>query len=243
MEIFKQEQVIDYGDCDEQGRLELPFLIEYMMEVSNTQLSNGHAGVNDLMEQGLGWVVLDYNFTINRLPKAGEKVFFTTNASGYNRLFVYRDFSVEDENGEKLVEVKSQWVILDLTTRKVTAPDPNLMKKFNNPELKKLPRFKKARPLKEWDNSQPYRVRYYDLDTNHHLTNSRYFDWMVDVLPRNFLNTHEPVSINITFKKEVKYRQEAQSLVKLDEEKLTTNHEIKNGDDVAALAKIVWRKN
>ena len=242
MEVFKQEQVIDYGDCDEQGRLELPFLIEYMMEVSNIQLSKGHAGINDLIKNNLGWVVLDYNFTIERLPKAREKVYFTTKASGYNRFFVYRDFAVEDESGHKIIEVKSQWVILNLTTRKVTVPDPELMKRFNNPELNKLPRFKKARPLKEWDNGQPYRVRYYDLDTNHHLTNSRYFDWMIDVLPRDFLNTHEPFSLNITFKKEVKYIQEAQSLVKIDIEELTTNHEIKNGDDVAALAKIVWRK-
>ncbi|MBP2058534.1 medium-chain acyl-[acyl-carrier-protein] hydrolase [Lactobacillus colini] len=243
MKDFKQEKVIDYGNCDEEERLELPFLVEYMMEVSNKQLDNEHAGINDLMERGLGWVVLDYDFTIHRLPRAGERVVFTTKANGYNRIFCYRDFSVEDLAGKKLVEVRSQWVMLDLATRRVVAPDPAWMKELDNPPLDHLPRFKKARPLREWDNSQSYSVRYYDLDTNHHLTNSRYFDWIIDALPREFLNTHEPVSLNITFKKEVKYRQEAQSLVKIDMEKLTTDHEIRNSNDVAALAKIVWRKN
>lgn len=243
MEVFKQTQIIDYGDCDEQGRLELPFLVEYMMEVSNIQLAQKGAGINDLMAGGLGWVVIDYNFTFKRLPQAGEKVVFTTNASGYNRFFVYRDFGVEDANGEKIIDVKSQWVILDLKTRKGIAPDPKFMVKFDNPELARLPHFKRSRQLKEWDHDQPYRVRYYDLDTNHHLTNSRYFDWMVDVLPRDFLNAHQPEFLNITFKKEVKYGQEAQSLVKIDKEKLVTSHEIKNGSDVAALATIGWQSN
>lgn len=177
--IFKEEHQVSYGDCDETGKIQLPHLIEHFMQVSNDQLTAGGAGIHDLLKQNLGWVVVEYHLDIDRLPEAGEKITVTTNGSGYNRFFEYRDFGIIDSTNKKIVDVKSQWVILDLKNRKITEADDQMMQKFGNPYLKHMPRFKRLRPLKEYRSSKKYTVRYYDLDTNHHLTNSIYFDWMI----------------------------------------------------------------
>lgn len=240
MDTFELEKTISFSNCDEQGRLKLTALVDYMMETSNTQLNLKKAGVEDLGEKGLGWVVLDYDFQINSLPKADEKVIFSTRASGYNRFFVYRDFSVKNMAGESLVEVKSQWIMFDLKNRKMVPPDKEIISRFN--KLKEATIcFKRARPLKEVSGSDTYKVKYYDLDTNHHVTNSKYFEWLIDSLERDFLNNHLPTHLNITFKREI-YDDEVVTMQKLvDIKNLETRHEIKVGNDVAALAKISWK--
>jgi medium-chain acyl-[acyl-carrier-protein] hydrolase len=141
------------------------------------------------------------------------------------------------------VDVKSQWVILDLKNRKITEADDQMMQKFGNPYLKHMPRFKRLRPLKAYSSSKKYTVRYYDLDTNHHLTNSIYFDWMIDTLPREFLNSHTVKSIDISFKKEVQYGNQALAEVELDQDTLTSYHLISNQGEASALAEINWKEN
>lgn len=241
MSVYKQKHLITYSDADENGNLKLPALINFMMETSNQQLTAGGAGISDFLKKGLGWVVVDYHFDIKRLPAAGEEITFTTNASGYNRFFEYRDFGAYDKDDNKIIDVKSQWVILDLKKRKIVEANPELMQAFGNQELKKMPRFKRLRALATYESSQDYRVRYYDLDTNHHLTNSRYFDWVIDSLDRDFLNSHDLTGIDITFKKEVKYSQIAQSKLKLDHDNLISYHLISHDSDTCALAELKWK--
>lgn len=241
--IFKEEHQVSYGDCDETGKIQLPHLIEHFMQVSNDQLTSGGAGIHDLLKQNLGWVVVEYHLDIDRLPEAGEKITVTTNGSGYNRFFEYRDFGIIDSTNKKIVDAKSQWVILDLKNRKITEADDQMMQKFGNPYLKHMPRFKRLRPLKEYRSSKKYTVRYYDLDTNHHLTNSVYFDWMIDTLPREFLNSHTVKSIDISFKKEVQYGDQALSEVELDQDTLASYHLISNQGNTSALAEINWKEN
>ena len=127
--------------------------------------------------------------------------------------------------------------------RKITEADDQMMQKFGNPYLKHMPRFKRLRPLKEYRSSKKYTVRYYDLDTNHHLTNSIYFDWMIDTLPREFLNSHTVKSIDISFKKEVQYGNQALAEVELDQDTLTSYHLISNQGEESALAEINWKEN
>lgn len=240
MDTFELEKKISFSNCDEQGRLKLTALVDYMMETSNTQLNLKKAGIEDLGKKGLGWVVLDYEFNINSLPKADEKVIFSTQASGYNRFFVYRDFSVKNLKGELLLNVRSQWIMFDLKNRKMVPPDRDIISHFDDLKEKTF-RFKRARSLKEINGSDTYQVKYYDLDTNHHVTNSKYFEWIIDSLERDFLNNYLPTHLNITFKREI-YDDEVVTIQHFtDLKNLETRHEIKVGNDVAALAKINWK--
>ena len=91
---YTENYQIEFRDCDENRRLELPAMVELLMQVSEHQLSNSHAGTDDLIKRGLGWVVTQYHFDIKRLPEAGDQVILSTNASGYNRFFEYRDFGI-----------------------------------------------------------------------------------------------------------------------------------------------------
>ncbi len=45
----------------------------------------------------------------------------------------------------------------------------------------------------------PYRVRFYDIDSNQHVNNAMYFNWLMDVLGYEFLTKHEVTQVTIRF--------------------------------------------
>ncbi|TSO25902.1 acyl-ACP thioesterase domain-containing protein [Lactobacillus sp. LL6] len=242
---YSEKHTVEFGECDENRHLKIPTMIDLLMMVSEHQLDAGDAGTDDLVKRGLGWVVTQYHFDIVRLPSPGEKIVLTTEASGYNRFFEYRDFSITDYKGQEIVTVKSQWVLFDLKQRKLTPTDSELMESFDVPLLKKMPRFPRLRLRNEYDIKRKYRVRYDDLDTNHHLTNSHYFNWFVDMMSRDFLRDYVIESIDIKFDKEVQYGEEPVSVMKLEKNgsAIYSHHAIlnENGKE-QALCELKWRK-
>lgn len=241
---YTENYQIEFKDCDENRRLKLTSLVDLMMQVSEHQLDQGGAGTDDLVKRGLGWVVTQYHFDIKDLPKPGDQVVLSTNASGYNRFFEYRDFGVDDSEGNPLVIVKSQWVMLDLKKRHMVPADVQMMENWGAPLLKKMPRFPRLRPQAEYENERCYRARYDDLDTNHHVTNSHYFSWFIDLLERDFLKDHVVSAIDIKFDKEVHYGESINSCMNLvQDDNVKTYHAIKAQDGTEkAVCELTWRK-
>lgn len=238
---YKENYQLEFSDCDENRRLKLSRMVDLLMQVSEHQLDQGGAGTIDLLEKGKGWVVTQYHFDIKRLPQTLEKVVLTTNASGYNRFFEYRDFGIEDKMGNKIVSVQSQWVLFDLKKRHLCSCDEKIMKQFNVPLLKKMPRFPRLRALTQYDNKRQYRVRFDDLDTNHHLTNSHYFNWFIDMFSRDFLQQHELTTIDIKFDQEVRYAQEPYSCMSMKGLKSFHAVEDETGKE-KAVCELEWRE-
>lgn len=245
MEKYTEEYFVELNDCDENERIQIRTMIDLMMQVSEHQLMQNGAGSMDLMEKGLGWVVTQYHFDIKEMPKAKDRISISTIASGYNRFFEYRDFQIENEVGDLLVDVKSQWVMFDIEKRHMVPSDEEMMKKFNVPELKIMPRFPRLRGRDSYNQKRNYRVRFDDLDTNHHLTNSHYFNWFIDMLDRDFLKNHQISAIDIKFNKEVHYGQLPASCCDLvrDDDKIVSYHAIKDDDgNDLTLCEIQWRE-
>lgn len=240
--IYKENYQIEYSDCDENRHLKLARLVDLLMQTSEHQLQKESAGTEALLKKGLGWVVTQYHCEIDELPAPGDKITLATNASGYNRFFEYRDFFIENSAGQTIVAVKSQWVMFDLKKRKMTTADEKMMEEFQVPLLKKMPRFPRIRPQENYEQQRQYRVRYDDLDTNHHMTNSHYFNWFVDMLSREFLHQHLPQTIDLKFDKEVRYGQIPFSRLHLDSNNLKSYHEIlSENNDEQAICEISWR--
>lgn len=236
---YQEDYQIQYTDCDETGHVKLQALIDIFMHVSNRQLENSQAGSKEMAMKNQGWVVTQYHMEFKRLPVVAEHVQVVTNPVGYNRFFEYRDFALIADN-EEIIKVQSQWVILDLEKRRIVPADSEMMARFGSPLLKKNPQMRRLKKQEYYQQTRQYRVRYDDLDLNHHMTNSHYFSWMEDMLERKFLNTHEPEMVDIKFDKEVLYGQEVTSSLIINEQ--TSYHLISQGDQVATIAEITWKK-
>lgn len=238
--MFKLPYTVMFADCDEEKRLTWPRLLDLMMHVSNSQLTEWGAGIADLLKEQLGWVVVRYHFDVVRLPKAGEEIVLMTEASGHNRFFCYRDFGVATKAGEQLIKVTSQWVIIDLAKRKMVPPTQALGAVIKKAGPQTMQRFARLHELPTYEQKQGQQVHYYDLDTNRHVNNARYFNWLFDLPGRAFVDIHAVKSIDIQFDEEVKYGDNVVTL--LHNEIGKSSLKIAADGKTAALCVIDWKK-
>lgn len=241
---FATSHRVVYYEADDTGHLTLAMLMDLFVLVSEDQ-NNALGLTTDFVQaHGVGWVVTQYHIQVTALPKIGDQVTLKTRATAYNKYFAYREYWLMDVNGNELAYAEGIWVTMSYATRKITAIPAEVMAPYQSEASVRLPRLPRPARLTE-DASlvdKPYTVRYFDIDENGHVNNAHYFDWMLDVLPADFLRTHQPTDIRIRYENEVKYGQPVMSRCVAPTAELVSQHMVNSGDVLAASATIQWRQ-
>lgn len=243
---FSEQHKITFYETDVTNTVTPAMLINMIIMASEDQTTVLGVGSDEVIKLGIGWVVTQYKIDITRLPKVDETIKISTRATCYNRYFAFREFWIHDETGLECAHVESSWVTMNHQTRKIVSIPNEIIAPFESELVKMIPRLGRPKRLTDSDQllTKQYRVRYFDIDGNGHVNNSRYFDWLLDALPMSFLTRHDLKSINIRFENEVQYHHEVTSeaaLMTEVTEPIVTKHRIllENGY-VATEAEFKW---
>ena len=201
---YQMKMKIPFDMSDMNGNIKLPSLILLSLQVSGSQ--SAQLGVSDkeiLEKYNLVWIITEYDIDVIRLPRFSEEMTIETEALSYNRLFCYRRFTIYDESGQAIIQMLATFALMDRDSRKVHSVDPDIVAPYQSEFSKKIIRGPKYTDL---DNptSKDYHVRFYDLDMNGHVNNSKYLDWIFEVMGADFLMDHIPQKINLKYVKEVR---------------------------------------
>lgn len=240
--IYAEPHQVTYYEGDTKNQMTLAMLLNVAILVSERQ--NDQLGLTNEVVHGynVGWVVTQYQIEIERMPQVDETVIFGTTATGYNKYFCYRDYWVEDATGKRLVTIHSSWVLMSYETRSMVSVIPALVQPYAAPEIKGIKHFPRVHHVDTVNaEQQEYRVRYYDIDANHHVNNVHYFDWMFDHLGMAYLSNHDLVRVNIRYEHELTAGDIASSHYQLDG--LTSQHLINNTAGKCAEAEVVWQEH
>ena len=240
-EIFSMQHKVLYYEADVTDKLSLPMIFNLAV-LSSTQESIALGiGPDYTHAKGLGWIILQHVVTINRRPRTDETVTLQTVAKEFNPFFAKRMYRILDADGNILVDIDALYALIDMDKRKMARIPEEMVDAYQPERVKKIPR--QPEPVlvddsKAIDREQPYAVRYLDIDSNQHVNNSKYFDWMQDVLDTEFVKTHEPIQLNIKYEQEVRLGDTIKSEVQFDGD--TTVHRIWSGETLSAEASIQW---
>ena len=237
---YQMQMKIPFDMADINGHIKLPDLILLSLQVSGMQ--SIELGVSDktvLDQYNLVWIITDYEIDVVRLPRFAEEITIETEAMSYNRLFCYRRFTIYDDGGQELIHMMVTFVLMNRDSRKVHSVEPEIVAPYQSEFSKKLIRGPKYDNL-ENPTSKDYRVRFYDLDMNGHVNNSKYLDWIFEVMGADFLTKHIPRKINLKYVKEVKPGGMITSAVELDG--YESKHEITSDGATNAQAIITWQE-
>jgi Acyl-ACP thioesterase len=238
---FSIEMEVPYYFVNFTGDIRLSALVDMMLLTSEKQLHQADADSTEMVKNnGLGWVVVQYHMDVKKMPRLGQKLKITTQATSYNKYFFYRDFWVDDEDGNRMVEATSAFVLIDIKARKIVSAADRLEDKFGAEETTKLVRFPRVKVPDEFDFEQAQHIGYYNIDVNKHVNNSYYFDWMVDTLDMDFISSHSLKSMDIKYDKELNMASDPVSYAKLDNTNNKSIHWIKNGDVLNVVAQFEW---
>ena len=237
---YQMKMKIPFDMADMNGHIKIPDVILLSLQVSGMQSIELGVSDKDVLEQyNLVWIITDYDIDVVRLPRFAEEITIETEALTYNRLFCYRRFTIYDEAGQELIHMMATFVLMDRDSRKVHAVEPEIVAPYQSDFDKKLIRGPKYKSLEE-PVSKDYHVRFYDLDMNGHVNNSKYLDWIFEVMGADFLTQYIPKKINLKYVKEVRPGGVITSAV--ERTGLESKHEITSDSATNAQAIITWQE-
>lgn len=196
---------IRIAETDAHHLLTIPALAERLQEIAWQHSETRDVDVPRLLERGVSWVLSRMRIEVAGLPTHKQTVTLKTWISAIDRYFYYREFQLTDaDSGQSLIRVTSVWGVLDMVKRRVIAiPD------FIRDETDVYTHFEPLPPasgklptLTTPDFSENFMARWHDLDANRHVNNTRYFQWLIEALPADFLDTHTLQQLDVIFRAE-----------------------------------------
>jgi acyl-ACP thioesterase len=195
-------------EVDAFGTLSPPALSGYLSELAGHHADALGVGLDTLMAKGVTWVLSRLRLVNPVAIALGEEVEIETWPSGIERLFALREFVVRRRgDGAEVARASTQWLVLDLASRKPVRPGEVLDPRFpREPTPPAVPAARGKLPeLRAWEREKRFHVRYADIDQNLHVTNTTYLAWAIEAMPRELWHARRLAAVEIQYVAEALY--------------------------------------
>ena len=190
--IWDETYTVNSFLVNPQKRLGLFGLLNLLQDTAWVHATHLGHGYEKMLEADTAWVLTRQNLQMSKWPTWGDEVTIKTWIRPIKSMIAFRDFEIWSK-GEKYGECSTQWLILDLKTRRASEKSHSI---FEGQWREDLPEFidtKKihvsALPL---SHTTEFLVRNSDLDLNGHVNNTKYAQWILDSIS---LQTHQDYSL------------------------------------------------
>ena len=205
--IYRQEFTLSRIHTDRFGRAKLSTLLYLVQEAAGEHCALLAVDRETLSHKHLFWAVTRNRVQLTRLPRLGETVTVETWPMPTTRVAYPRSVVAYDREHRELFRSISLWVLMDDRTRAMILPRKSgvvVDGTLTGTELT-LPHAIAARPMK---NTVSRAVGYSLLDQNGHMNNTRYLDWVDDLLPSAFHENHPVQEFTVCYLNEALEGQE-----------------------------------
>ena len=190
MEPFYQQNFTITDNCvDCFGRLKPSMILYYVQEVAGRHFDVISMDYDALAEKGMIWAIIRQKVQITRIPRRGETIRVETWPMPTTRVAYPRSVVAYDESGSEVFRSISIWVLMDIHSRSMVLPGKSGISVAGTLRGNELAA-PNALPAKNLLNHRNRTVSFTDLDRNGHMNNTRYLDWIDDLLPSAFHEDH-----------------------------------------------------
>ena len=175
------------SDFDMRNRILPSSVLDLFQDVSGEHAAKLGVGYYDLLPKNMCWMILRLRYEVIRQPKIFSDVVVRTWPIESRRIEFDRDCMIYDIGGELLVKGTTQWAILDVTEREspklVMARNFDLGIEEYVRDRALEGKFERLAPGFDADTA-PYVTRsgYTDIDTNGHVNNIKYANFILNAL-------------------------------------------------------------
>lgn len=214
---FRQTYQISAIHLDRFGKVKPSVLLHFAQEAAGAHCFDLAVDWDTLAARHMFWAVTRHRVEFYRMPVAGETITVETWPMPTTRVAYPRSTVGYDAQGKEIFRSVSLWVLMNTDSRALVLPGKSgvtvngeLCGTELAPPGSILPATLANRVLRK--------VGYTELDRNGHMNNTRYLDWIDDLLPSEFHAAHSVRELTICYLAEATEGQE-----------LTLNWELKDG--------------
>lgn len=205
--IFRQKYEISAIHVDCFGRVKPSVLLFFAQEAAGGHCELLRLDWDTLAKRNLFWAVIRNRMQITRLPVLGETITVETWPMPTTRSAFPRSTVAYDEKGNELFRSVSLWVLMDTESRSMILPGKSGIDLAGTLRGNELAPPASILPA-NLENTVCRKVGYTELDRNGHMNNTRYMDWIDDLLPSAFHQAHPLREFTLCYLSEAKEGQE-----------------------------------
>ena len=183
--VCQQQFTVTAMDVDRFGRAKPSTILYYAQEAAQTHCLQLGTDWDTLRKQNLFWAVLRHRVQITRLPVIGETVTVHTWPMPTTRSAFPRATAAYDSQENELFKIISLWVLMNTESRSMVLPGKSGIAVAGTLQGNELAAPGSIVPI-AMEQTVTRHVGFCELDRNGHMNNTRYMDWVMDLLPSAF---------------------------------------------------------
>lgn len=191
-------------ECGSDGFASLPAVCNYLQEAASLNAEElGFSKSNfDAQGENISWVLTRLAVKMIRYPKWEEEVKVVTFPRGGRKIVAWRDFEIKAANGDSIALATSEWMLIDLKTRKIVSIPESVLNACDFGTESVLGPEPFTARLKfpadvNVEKTGPYKAQYSHIDLNGHVNNVHYVAWLLEPL-----KAARPSQLEIVFRSE-----------------------------------------
>jgi acyl-ACP thioesterase len=205
MDIWSETFPLRFGAVDRSDRLTMWSTFDFFQEAAISHANALGVGREAMKTTGQLWVLSRLSVFWQRRPNYGETITVRSWPRGSERLFAVRDYDIRDAEGSPVVRGRSGWIVLDMERRRPlkvqTLMDKLPMNEGENAFSSPAPGLDARENLVQAGERQ---AAYSDVDYNDHVNNTRYIQWIQDLMEPELLDRADRIRLDINYLSEVK---------------------------------------
>lgn len=239
---YQQSFLIGYGEVDEQNRLKLSALLNFLQDTATLHSKTLGYGTTECQELGIGWLLLSWQIRMYSYPKGDSIITVKTWCRKMKGIHAGRGYEVVDEQGNLVAQVDSIWALCNIREKKIIRPLPEMMERYGAIEQNFFENEKVRLTGSElYDSQQSFVIQRRDIDTNHHCNNTKYIDFALETIPEEWYRSKNVMAFKIDYRKPLLYEEKFSVTLTKTEENTYLNTIYKESGEVATYIQTVWQ--
>lgn len=231
--FYEEEYEIAYWNTNSRLESNITSIMHLFSDIAIKQEESLGFTMDKMFENKEVWVLFDYDINVIKYPKYRDKIKVRTFVETIRRFYGLRGFEIYSADGELLVKCDSIWFLIDLEKRRLKSADDKYYTahKLDKKNLKTLRNKLDIEELDRVDISKVYNIEHTHIDSNRHVNNVKYMEWVIDSMPSEIIDNYKINKLKVKYEKEIQYGHNVLvegKLEKLDDETARSVHTIKS---------------
>ena len=205
--IYVRNFTVEDAYVDRYGRMKPSQILYLAQDMGGRHSALMSLDYDTLAGRNLFWAVTRHRVQVSRMPMRGETLRLETWPLPTTRAAFPRSVVAYDAQGNEVFRCITLWVLMDLNTRKMIVPGKSGIIVAGTLRGNELPAPNGLIP-KPLGTQTSRTVAFTDLDRNGHMNNTRCLDWIADLLPSRFHESHTVTDFTVCYLAEARELQE-----------------------------------
>ncbi|MBQ2661187.1 MAG: hypothetical protein IJF80_00865 [Clostridia bacterium] len=206
--IYTRDYEVAFEDCENSMKMSLKGILRAIENVASLHSDRANDNVIDSsVNNGITWVIVEWNMKLLRVPDYCEKVTVSTwSYMADNTRSVKRGALICDRDGKHLVEVLIKFMLIDRKTGLPLRITEDIIEKYK-PEDKSVydeTTLGIVHEPKEFEREVILPLRRSDIDFNEHVHNLNYLDFALEALPEDVYKKNNYSNMRIIYRRAMK---------------------------------------